>query len=450
VLRLRHALLLLTLACDAQPNEPPPPQVIELPPEPEPAPVVRPPLPVIAPGSDEPPAKPSTRAESEAAAPPWAKRGLDEIPLKERRALFEQLGDQPVEAGALAGAVLLCEMWVKGETDHPGLFAIADLTTVLTIGKNPRIEVRGEEDSSAVFVAIPQATLEPGDSIRAQVIDRDVFRDRTIGTVRGTYKGTLPWTGRAGRAVAECRALAGPALDKLLAERLAGADHWLTETAPYVAFDPEDTVDFGFTANRVDQTRTAVRRLAALVGWADPRVQRRLEWQRRIERPYVAAAKEFFAQALAATPSAGTLVPIVPMQFRGRVQEWTCDPDAVKRAVRSAIEHRRGFAKARGGCVLRLQIESTGSRPLRVDTFMTTIEGIAAPRLVLENGEVIPLATLAIEGHGGISDHTLAPGATGTVVAIPAMGHVTTGEVPPILVLTGAEDGKDRVWLRVP
>lgn len=451
MLRPHRALLLLTLACDAQPHEaPPPPRVIEPPaPQPEPEPPPPPPPPAIAPGSDAPPDKPTTRAESEAAAPHWAKGGLDEIPPAELHALYEKLGE-PVDAGAIAGALLICSVDVGGPTDNPGLFDLPDLTTVLTFGKNPRVELRGSEDTSGMYIASAQATLTPGDSIRATVIDRDFLRDRTIGSVRGTYKGTLPWKGKAGRATVECRALVGPKLDAALTERLAGCDQALTEVAPRVAFQPE-LEDLGFLDSGLTWARTALRRPAALVGWADPRVQRRLEWMRRIEQPFVAAAKQFLAETLAKTPPATALVPIVPMQLRGRVEQWTCDPDDVKRAVRSAGRFRRSYAKERGGCVLRLRIENTGAREFVVDSFMTEIEGIATPRLVLENGDMIPLAGLAIEGHRPDSgDHTLAPGETGIVVAVPARDQVATGAAPPILVLTGAVDSDVRVWLRVP
>lgn len=455
----------LVCACETPRREPPPPPspAVEVqqpagvevpqPPQPEPAAVVpaKPAAPTIAPGTDEPPAQPSTSADSELQAPGWAKGGLDRIDQEEGRALFERAGAGPFEAGTFAGGLVVCKVGVDGWTDGRGLFGSPDLTTHLTLGDNAQTIVRGEEDTQTMVVAQALATLAPGAAIRARVVDRDFFRDRTLATIQGKYRGTLPWVGGRGPATLECRALVGAALDEALVERLAGCDEVLTEVAPKVAFDPENAMDLGFAASGLVWARNTLRGPARLVGWADPRVSRRVEWYRRIERPFVVEAEAFLTRTLAAAPPASEMVAIVPGEFRGRVQGWACGPEAIKLVDRAAHSMRRGDAKRVGGCALQLEIEAVGREALVAHTFVTSLRGIAAPRLVLANGEMVELEGLALTGATGDSTtRTLAPGQRGTLIAIPRRRFTAEAEPRPVLIATGAEEGALRVWLRIP
>lgn len=449
------AAALLAGACDdpSPAREPPRPVRATVEPGP-PSPAAEPPrpsYPTIGPGSDEPPTQPSTRADSELHAPTWAKGGLDVLPPDEAAAIFASLGSELVAPGRLAGAVIVCRASVTRWIDNHGIFNAPDLSLTLKLGDNPVVEARGPEDSHEMFVSMALATLAPDDTIRAQVRDRDILSDTRLGAPKGKYTGELPWTARGGRVTLECRALAGAALERVVSERLAICDRVLTDPNPAMEFSIESFVRFGYLVSGLGIRRGVLRRLATLVGWADPRLLRRLEWERRIERPVLAEAERFIQSTRDAAAPATRLAVLVPGQLRGRVEQWACGPEVARRVDRAAFSMRRGDAAKRGGCALRLEIESIGREALSVSTFITAVHGIAAPRLVLSDGTIVKLEPLALEGGVGSStSRTLAPGTTGTLVLIPVEPFTPAAAPRPSLVVTGAEDLPELVWLPVP
>lgn len=449
---VRVWLAALACACEAErPAPPPPPPPVENPPleappeaPPEPAPTFE----EIAPGTDDPPAQPSTRADSEKHAPPWAAGEPFEFADEVSRDLFSLAGGEPITAGALVGAPIVCLIGVDTETDRVGLFSLPDLRTTLTLGGNPRSEVRGEEDRSSMVITTPLASLVPGDTIRARVADRDVFRDRPIGTVSGKYGGVTPWVARNRSVEVECRALVGAAREQALAGRLTWADAQLTRLARH-RDPPADADDLAFFTVEVAKARDAVRSAASIVGWSDPRVQRRLEWLGRIERRRAEAAAPLLARWRDAAAPAGEDATIVEGAFRGRVEAWSCGPETLRRVERAAGLRTR-VAEVRGGCALFLEIAAVGRVSLPVQTFNAPMVGLSNPRLALADGQIVELEPFVLFGvtPHEVSSPEITPGQRGTVALIPRARHAAAGPAP-VLVEIGAGDGP-RTRLRVP
>lgn len=431
----------------------------EVPVDDVPTPAPAPNTPVIGPGSDAPPSRPATPGESRSAAPWWAGGVLVALSQKERRELFERAGAAPTERGSIESGTIVCRVGAPSRTDGSNVFSAPDLRTIVTIGSNARRSESGDEDVAVMYTAIPMATLRTGDVIRVQVVDRDFWDDTSLGAVNGVYSGTLPWKRETRRLEVECRVLEGAALDVVVAEGLAACDEFLARIADATVFDAGHP-DFGFERSRFDMARKVLAKGAALVGYGDRRVLRRVEWLARIERQLFEPAAVFVKATVASSPPASTVVPLVT-GLQGQVTRLSCGSATMKRA-RQVYRGGHNRFDAHGDCMLEMAIENRSSATLRSrhDTSLvlegsdTRIE-LDVPRLILASGEVVALKVLLLQVTGGEKGR-VEPGEAGMLWLIPTEPVPPLDEASgePVLVSTGVkqegwQEPGARVFLRV-
>ncbi len=116
----------------------------------------------------------------------------------------------------------------------------------------------------------PLTWLEPGQTLVIRMSDRDRIASLDfIEQVSVTYDGSLPLRHDAERSSVECRVVLERPLHELAIEAAWAIDRLLIKLE-------RDPVDAKTSLDRVDDFTQAYYGLARLVGWADPRIEKRV------------------------------------------------------------------------------------------------------------------------------------------------------------------------------
>ncbi len=234
--------------------------------------------------TDPPPDLPSTPSGSIAARPHWGPQETYAPMLAhdESVALFERAAAGPGERLQLEGATLACRLEVtfaeRPSTASPHDRA-AELDLAFGFGANVAATDPhaargiGSQASRTAFFVVPSVHLREGDAIDVLVNDRDrpLHRDY-IDRLGAAYTGTVPLLMTGEHTHLECRELGDALLAEVVRDRLWSVDDALAE----------------WTRAEIEGSPTAAMHglagVAALVGWDDPRVVRRIRRGTEIER----------------------------------------------------------------------------------------------------------------------------------------------------------------------
>lgn len=215
---------------------------------------------------------PASPLASKKARPEWATEDLGVTP----DAFAPQLS-QPLDvfvrsepfAGPLDRTFVICRFQTFNKHDT---FAGDDLHVRAKLGDVPEVRANGPEDANLGFASAPLVTLRSGDKLRFEVYDRDVFSMPTITKATTVFAAPFSYVDEG--AAVECRALTDKSLAETTKTYGAKADTAIAKVAsnrvdPY---SPEWSADRYVTAG----AQRATEDVAALLGWADPRAQRRV------------------------------------------------------------------------------------------------------------------------------------------------------------------------------
>jgi hypothetical protein len=345
----------------------------------DPPPVRQPPPPVQSDALPAAPTQPSAPAASDKARPDWV-AGTAYAP---QAPTSIRLSAQPA-TGEVKGLVT-CGV----EADHQdpkglfGKFRDPDLTVELLLGV-AEIKAHGPEDSRTMRVSAPLIHLAGGEVVKVTVYDRDVFKTQHIETLTGTYDGAFPFslTGTTSNATCELvpwavvESMAAP----LIAEAHAGLEIWETSLAPDL-----QAYDLGAPSGRPLE---AMIESAALVGWADERVQHVLAEHDILISAYEADLSAQLKAAQADRAQYGTLLLDQPRLLCGGAgASYTTMPGSCAVAIEVAGNGSLSFpvtdlAVVWATGVANLDLAGTGLDEDYVSSPTASIEGNATVVLV--------------------------------------------------------------------
>jgi hypothetical protein len=247
-------------------------------------------------GSDARPEHLGTVEASAKARPPWPgyagatgrpQRSAPYAPqptASEGELLLAALAKGPELHTEAEGALVVCRVRYSGNPDQ-GFKALAgatapdlDVELSLTPGL-PQLTLHGPEDRHEMFLALPLMTLKKTGHLRLHVYDRDELGRDDLGEV-GMDAAAWPTRATRGDLTADCAAADREQVEVALTKALTEADKALSALGNDPQIMPADPT-FGVGGTEGALAR-AVEPAARLVGWADPRVQRRLTWAERV------------------------------------------------------------------------------------------------------------------------------------------------------------------------
>lgn len=383
-------------------------------------------------------APPSTPKASDQKRPSFAPAGDGYGPsLVEARAerLYEELigAPRPVTEGSVGMLVCHFETTARVRQGLSGLIgAYTTPTVILQIDVGEGHVTRGGDASAHVGFTVPLVTLGPKTVFVVSVLGAKV----PVGlSPRGLFEGKreehsiacalLPHAEAVQRLNAELpavtRALRGDALDAHLVDAKAR----------------------GFGQSKLARDLTAqTSSLAALVGWADPRVARRTEWGERMlrhQRAQVLVELEKWPASPATPPrtlgGVGALAPAV------------AHPPCSKRELDAASAMVADIFRPQEPCAFRVSITPSPDTKLVADVFFKKTQPELVADVVLEDGEVLESTWTLPEGAAfhrspeGGNERTLAAGAEGHLhfgVAADLARRAPPGRARALVVRAGA------------
>ncbi len=341
----RSASLALTVAAAACG-----PAAVPMAPVPDPPQEQQPAKPASAPEPAKPPAEPApaqlgSPAASKAAAPGWwmrwprIKQRPEYAPQPHSPGeLFDAADEKPGQLESIADALLACRLEAgkffekKGvQLIEPGAFAEADLLAAAAVkpaSSAPGLvtTARGKEDTNRMFFTVPLAKMARGDALVINVFDRDVMTVKAIEQLTLAFDGATPIRARGERAAAECRVLPRPWLEAQLAEKLKKLDAELeTYDDRYHPHLPGRglTHEIGPAAHG-DFLRGRIDQAAALVGWDDPRINKRVKRLQAIVARFDAELKRLLHQTRATLPAPGAWATMLDGELQAKQVKKLC------------------------------------------------------------------------------------------------------------------------------
>lgn len=383
-LRVARALVLVVLGgCAVAPPAPaatPTAPEASAPPAPPPPRLHAPTLPPLPP--DRAPDRLGDPRSSNAARPWWGGPGY--APQSPLAAALVAVGETaPRDAGAIAGELLVCGVAVVYSESKFSPFsgdgvsrsyAKADLTTFLRFGghagkkkEDPaEIEARGPEDSNQMVMTVPVVKLDPGDQIALKAIDRDVFTNNDIEEIKGRYEGKLPWVLRGKRVAAECRLVPRQVVEREAAAALRAVD------AAVAKFDVEympamdDKAFFGRIA--ITRVTEPFKRVAALIGWDDPRLAVRSARMATLLDRFDGELTAEMKKLHAALPPFGAWASMRRGELGLRAEKLVCG-EAALAPYRKALEIDAESA----GCILHVSARNQKPAPEDVAAYDSSV-----------------------------------------------------------------------------
>jgi hypothetical protein len=394
----------------------------------------------IEPGDDKPPEVRSTFQQSLAARPEWAnddEGALPQLAWRELTRAFEERG--AVRLPARDVEELVCKVTYRGNPDS--WFSVEpDLNVTLKVGEIGPIALHNADDVHDAMLSVGPLTLRGDERISAHLIDRNSFgSNEDLGVVAGSLRGELPLRARRGLGSIECGGLPRAEVEAILARSLADADEQLTALAGSRLSPIKGDEDFGLAA-KFAPARDKIESAAALVGWADPRVARRLAWERRLGERFADKAASLVRDLsqLGIDEMVYDSAPPVAL----RVMGLSCGADVQKAYAKADQAWGRG-ALRRWGCVLRVSIENRGESTHFMHLSWAPLSPSEPMMLALGSGKSMKLQPIEVEGaeHGDGVDEVrrLRAGARGVVILVP-LGPIPAAKekaLNPVVLLVG-------------
>ncbi len=337
-------------------------------------------------GGDEPkPVPPTTLKVSQERAPAWAVRGgyAPSLPDAEAEALYKELAAAPAAPAAMAEGtkgLLVCHFATTAQVKR-GLTGLIGLPSnpvlrleIEIVGLHVIVEAAGE--SSSLSFTVPLVELGPKSTFVIEALGTKV---PLAATPRGTFAGK-----RAEHTVS-CALMPHAEAEKRMLDALPGATRALRDAALDAHLITAKHRGFGQPA-LVSRVAGRTAALAALVGWADPRVEKRTEWGARIVRHHRAQVIELVDKWPVAGELAGIgeLASAQPFPF--------CGPEE-----RQAAASLSGPNARPAPCGVRVSVVPSGA-PLLADVFFQRTTPALEGELVLDDGEVLLGAGVLPEG----------------------------------------------------
>jgi len=242
-----------------------------------------PPPPASTPAPPPPSAAPPAAASSgvppaTAANPRWTLRpdsGLEEraqaniVPqIPDARGEFSAISDGP-SVESIRGGVVLCDISMPGT---PWFKSRPDIRARLTIGEDSVVTADGRNNRDAVTLSAPVTSLARGESLRVEVLDRDLFnKDDFLDAAQGTFQGHFPMllAGARGKLQVTCRHLGADWVEARRGHAVETASQ-AAEVRQQALDNGLDAAafDFGFPWEAHREADEALDALAALVGWS--------------------------------------------------------------------------------------------------------------------------------------------------------------------------------------
>jgi len=428
-----------------------------------------PPAAAPAPAEPPPPERLGKPLTSLAAAPAWW-QGPQALDLGQARAyapespdagaLYQAASAGSAEPGPLDGGALACDLDL-GERRFDELVPFAseestlgDIAALAGVSPDRRkapalvVGTYGPEDRNQVVLLLPLARLQVGDTLWIRLVDMDVSLHDDVETLRVRYDGKLPLALAGRLAKGTCRLVTRPALEVALARRLGYLDQALEKLAAGARPDFLDGVVTGVEGFLSDARESALG-AAALVGWDDPRVLRRVLRLGELE----AGAARAYAQAFEAlrASAAGPAWAAAPAgRLEVRVDGLRCGRRqlGLARALVAFPEMLPADA-----CALYLSLRNTGAEPLEFG--IHAVGPLRDLTLVSARGRSRPVS---VEGQllGGRArkfrnDPRLEPGQAMEVVVVPEPEEEVLRRSSLPLLLRGAPaPGAPLLFWRVP
>ena len=287
--------------------------------------------------------------------------------------------------GAVEGLVT-CEV----EADHLdpkglfGKFRDPDLTVELSIG-SAAIKAHGSEDSRTMRINAPLISLNGGEPVKVEVYDRDVFKTEHIETLKIAYGGAFPFDIKGTTATAHCELVPRNVVEALalplLEESYAGVRAWEENLVPDL-----QAQDLSGPSGRPLEALIAG---AALVGWADERVQHLVEEHDKRVLEYETALTEQLQAAATTSVTADGLTFSEPRILCGAASsEYVSVPHACAVTVQVDGNGELAFASSNAALVW-----SYGVRPLQLVGFLEG-EFVSAPSVTINGPTTAVFATM--------------------------------------------------------
>jgi hypothetical protein len=391
-------------------------------------------------GSDAPPEHWTSRVNSRAAAPSFARADgyAPQLPENIKKALFEAAEQQKSslrDAAAVDPCLVVCYVHALRSSDR-GFFkslfnsSASELDVHVKLEKDQALVAHGPEDRNWHYVSVPLVDCNARKPWTLRLRDRDGGTSYDeLGTV--TLRPEFPATKKNGTASLKCRSVSQGEVEAELVDAFAKTDKELEGIVENLAVDPKDpTLGVKPVLTRM---QLAVNRLAGWVGWSDPRVIRRRDWGLRILTA-LQTDRVAFVKDKAATAGRRATFEYGRGEYVVEAVALDCDAKTVKRYAAKAAEER----KARPlGCVLQLRTKNVGE-----DTLSSDLGALLGWRAIVarSDGETAPVSFLALEGPevtttpDGI--RILEPHSTCMVVmGVPVDAFSTDGAAPALIVM---------------
>lgn len=278
--------------------------------------------------------------------------------IRDARRLFDQA--RPFE-GNLDQHTLLCRVSADSGRRYDGAarrgpvsrrYGAPDLNVTLRVHRT-RGFIRGPEDRYSTTVSMPGVSLRRGQRVGIHLVDRDAFRNDTIGDAVAVYGGAMPIELPGNLANGECRVLDPAIAEQRLPGIVRRVDREL-ERAARIGVDIRSQ-DVPTPRQPLDQALYHLYDGAALVGWAHAEVGNRRERVAEIDRAWTDAFRRAVDEVADAAPDPG--VPVAFSNGTWEVRATEVDCSGVQRFGR-AVDARDPRA-----CAVRLEVAT--SRPGR-------------------------------------------------------------------------------------
>jgi hypothetical protein len=386
------------------------------------------PIVALAPGSDAAPSAYTTLAESAEKRPSWwvGRRPLEAPGGSSFAALEAAL--VPARPGALTNGFVACTVRYGAATDAIPFREGADLYGTLRLGARSL-------SFSGASVSAPLVKLAVGDRVAVSARDSDILFDDDLGAATTTYAGVVPFEAKRGHLTLRCGALEPARLEPVVAEHLRLADRAIDKAVRGLRFD-RDAWDWGAKLSGLPDAESAIDDVAALVGFADPRVERRVDWLERARARLEAEAIPIVEELRRAAASEVTIG--APKLGAVSFERAVCDPAEVSAWLRAnpALRTREPLVR----CLVRVKI--TAGTEAWNPPFASIYGAVLSARGAVRILEVGPL-----EGATRPPPFAqIAPGRTATQVLYTRRDLLAPGD--EALVLRVVFDGK-RHYLRM-
>lgn len=230
--------------------------------------------------------------------------------LADARTLFTSITDGPSKE-LVEGGLLVCDLRMPGT---PWFRSRPDMRARFHLGKAPVALADGRNNRDAVTLSTPMSALGRGESLRVEVLDRDLFnKDDFLDAAETSFPGHFPLilAGAANKLQATCRHLDASGVAQRLPEARQSAqsamDGWVEALGE--SLDAR-APDLGYPWPKHEAMETGIDGVAALLGWGGAPVPSLRATRSAELATWNANAQGMVKQLTAAAPEATAVVDL--------------------------------------------------------------------------------------------------------------------------------------------